>query len=76
METVHLVGFIPVLIFIITILVPLILIYAVYKMLKKREQLAEERLKIEKQQTLNLQKRVDELSNRVIKIESLLREVE
>lgn len=37
---------------------------------------AEERLDIEKQQTFNLQKQVDELNDRVRKIEKLLKEVD
>ncbi|MEG0438007.1 MAG: hypothetical protein RR587_02110 [Solibacillus sp.] len=56
--------------------IPIILIVLFYKACKKNGDRAEERLSIEKQQTLNLQKQVDELNKRVGKIESLLKEVD
>ncbi|MGE7024345.1 ArsR/SmtB family transcription factor [Solibacillus cecembensis] len=56
--------------------IPIILIVLFYKAYKKNGERAEERLSIEKQQTLNLQKQVDELNKRVGKIESLLKEVD
>ncbi len=56
--------------------IPIILIVLFYKAYKKNGERAEERLSIEKQQTLNLQKQVDELNKRVGKIESFLKEVD
>jgi len=56
--------------------IPIILVVLFYKAYKKNVKRAEERLKVEKQQTFNLQKQVDELNERVGKIESLLKEVD
>ena len=56
--------------------IPIILVVLVYRAYKKNVNRAEERLKVEKQQTFNLQKQVDELNERVGKIESLLKEVD
>ena len=56
--------------------IPIILVIYFYKAHKKNVKRAEERLDVEKQQTFNLQKQVDELNERVAKIESLLKEVE
>mgnify|MGYP003442486899 FL=1 len=56
--------------------IPIILVVLFYRAYKKNVKRAEERLKVEKQQTFNLQKQVDELNERVGKIESLLKEVD
>lgn len=56
--------------------VVIILIVSIYKTYKKNVKRAEERLNVEKQQTFNLQKQVDELNDRLGKIEKLLKEVE
>jgi uncharacterized protein YoxC len=56
--------------------IPIILVIFFYKAYKKNIKRSEERLNIEKQQTFNLQKQVDELNDRVGKIESLLKEVD
>ena len=56
--------------------IPIILIVLLYRVYKKNAKRAEERLNVEKQQTFNLQKQVDELNERVGKIESLLKEVD
>lgn len=56
--------------------IPIILVVLFYKAYKKKVKRAEERLNVEKQQTFNLQKQVDELNERVEKIESLLKEVD
>ena len=58
------------------IAIPIILVIFFYKAYKKNIKRSEERLNIEKQQTFNLQKQVDELNDRVGKIESLLKEVD
>ncbi|RPJ94329.1 hypothetical protein [Rummeliibacillus sp. TYF005] len=59
--------------FIAFIIIFLVLIYRAYKKNVKR---AEEKLSVEKQQTFNLQKQVDDLNERVGKIENLLKEVD
>ncbi len=56
--------------------VPIFLVVLFYRAYKKNVKRAEERLNVEKQQTFNLQKQVDELNERVGKIESLLKEVD
>ncbi|OCS84919.1 hypothetical protein [Caryophanon tenue] len=56
--------------------IPIILVVLFYRAYKKNVKRAEERLKVEKQQTFNLQKQVDELNERVRKIEKLLKEVD
>lgn len=56
--------------------IPIILVVLFYRAYKKNVKRAEERLKVEKQQTFYLQKQVDELNERVGKIESLLKEVD
>ena len=56
--------------------IPIILVVIFYRTYKKNAKRAEERLKVEKQQTFNLQKQLDELNERVDKIESLLKEVD
>ena len=56
--------------------IPIIVVVLIYRAYKKNVQRAEERLNIEKQQTFNLQKQVDELNDRVRKIEKLLKEVD
>ncbi|MCL1696451.1 MULTISPECIES: hypothetical protein [unclassified Lysinibacillus] len=56
--------------------VPIFLVVLFYRAYKNNVKRAEERLNVEKQQTFNLQKQVDELNERVGKIESLLKEVD
>lgn len=58
------------------IVIPIILVALFYRAYKKNTKRSEERLNIEKQQTFNLQKQVDELNDRVGKIEKLLKEVD
>lgn len=57
-------------------IVPIILIVLFYKAYQKNGKRAEERLAAEKQQTFNLQIQVNELQERVAKIEKSLKEVE
>ena len=54
----------------------IMLIYKIYKSFKRNEKRASERLELEKETTVRLQKRVDELDERVVVIEKMLREVE
>lgn len=53
-----------------------LLLYKVYKTFKRNEQRANERLELEKENTVTLQKRIDSLNDRVVVIEKMLREVE
>ncbi|WP_033542265.1 hypothetical protein [Planococcus sp. CAU13] len=46
------------------------------KTFKRNEKRANERLELEKETTVHLQKRIDELDERVVVIEKMLREVE
>lgn len=52
------------------------LIFKVLKTFKRNERRASERLELEKETTVRLQKRIDELDERVVVIEKMLREVE
>lgn len=58
------------------LLIPIILIIFALVAYKKSMKRAEEKLKIEKQQTFTLQNQVTELTTRVEKLENLLREVD
>ena len=58
------------------LLIPIILIIFALTAYKKSMKRAEEKLKIEKQQTFTLQNQVTELTTRVEKLEKLLREVD
>lgn len=61
---------------IIFLIIPIILIYVAFKYFKRAEKRANEKLELEKQNTINLQNRVDELNTRVITIEEMLKEVD
>ncbi len=61
---------------ILFLIIPIILIFAVYKYFKRAEKRADEKLELEKQSTITLQKRVDELNTRLISIENMLKEVD
>lgn len=61
---------------ILFLIIPIILILTVFKYFKRAEKRADEKLELEKQSTITLQKRVDELNTRLITIEKLLKEVE
>lgn len=58
------------------LLIPIILIIFALVAYKKSMKRAEEKLKIEKQQTFTLQNQVTDLTTRVEKLENLLREVD
>lgn len=58
------------------LLIPIILIIFALVAYKKSMKRAEEKLKIEKQQTFTLQNQVTNLTTRVEKLENLLREVD
>lgn len=70
------IAILPVIIALLSLAIPVILIVLIYKAYKKNTNRVEERLKIEKQQTFNLQKQVDELNVRLGKVEKLLKEVD
>ncbi len=69
-------SLLPIIIMLVSIAIPIILVVLFYKVYKKNVMRAEEQLNLEKQQTFTLQKQVDELNERVIKIENLLKEVD
>lgn len=56
--------------------IPIAVIYFLIKYFKRAEKRAEEKLQLEKQTTIQLQKNVDNLNERLIVIEKLLKEVE
>ena len=59
-----------------SIVIPVAIVVFIYKAYKKNVKRQEEHLSIEKQQTFNLQKQVNELNERVMKLETLLKEVD
>lgn len=61
---------------ILFLIIPIAIIYCVVRYIKRMEKRAEEKLQLDKENTITLQKRVDELNNRLIVIEKLLKEVE
>ena len=68
--------FFPFLIMLGSVALPIIIVIFFYKIYKKSVTRAEERLKLDKQQTFQLQNQLNELNDRVIKIEKLLKEVD
>lgn len=69
-------GIITLIIYVIMLFLPIILVILFYAAYRKSVKNTEERLNIEKQQTFNLQKQVDNLNERLSKIENLLKEVD
>lgn len=61
---------------IVFLIIPLAIIYFAIKYMKRMEKRSEEKLLVEKQSTITLQKRVDELNERLVIIENILKEVE
>lgn len=57
-------------------IIPIIILFLLYRAYKRNVQRAEQRLQLEKQQTLHLQQQVDSLQARVANIELLLKEVD
>lgn len=57
-------------------IIPIIILFLLYRVYKRNVQRAEQRLQLEKQQTLHLQQQVDSLQARVANIEILLKEVD
>lgn len=58
------------------IAIPFLILFRLFQAYKRSENRAAERLELEKETTVRLQKRVDELDERVVVIEKMLREVE
>ncbi len=56
--------------------IPTVLIYFIYQSFKRDKKRANERVGMEKQNAAMLQKRIDELNDRVVVIEKKLKEVE
>jgi len=59
-----------------SIIIPAIIIFIIYKVIKRSEKRANERLSLERENTVLLKKQIDDLNERVIVIEKMLREVE
>lgn len=59
-----------------TIFIVAIVIFIIRKLIKQSDKSSVERLSIERENTLLLQKRIDDLNDRVMIIEKMLREVE
>lgn len=57
-------------------IIPIIILFLLYRAYKRNVQRAEQRLQIEQQQTLHLQQQVDSLQARVEHMEHLLKEVD
>lgn len=66
--TIFLLGF--------SVIIPAIIIFIIYKIIKQSEKRANERLSLERENTVLLKKQIDDLNERVIVIEKMLREVE
>lgn len=66
--TIFLLGF--------TVIIPVIIIFVIYKIIKRSEKRANERLELERENTVLMKKQIDSLNERVIIIEKMLREVE
>lgn len=66
--TIFLLGF--------SVIIPAIIIFIIYKIIKRSEKRANERLSLERENTVLLKKQIDDLNERVIVIEKMLREVE
>jgi hypothetical protein len=66
--TIFLLGF--------SVIIPAIIIFIIYKIIKRNEKRANERLSLERENTVLLKKQIDDLNERVIVIEKMLREVE
>lgn len=58
------------------LIIPALIIYFIYKTFKRNEKRAAERLELEKETTVILQKRIEDLNDRVVVIEKMLKEVE
>lgn len=59
-----------------SIIIPAIIIFIIYKIIKRSEKRANERLSLERENTVLVKKQIDDLNERVIVIEKMLREVE
>jgi len=62
--------------FIILIALFVLVIYFILKTIKGYEKRANEKLMLERENTLTLQKKVDELNERLVSVEKLLKEVD
>lgn len=65
-----------IIVFILMIVIPVALIAIIVMAYKKRSKRADEHANIDRQQTLLLQKQVNDLTDRLIKIENMLKEVD
>lgn len=62
--------------FIVLIALFALVIYFILKTIKGYEKRANEKLMLERENTLTLQKKVDELNERLVSVEKLLKEVD
>lgn len=61
---------------IVPIALIVLIIYFILKTIKGYEKRANEKLMLERENTITLQKRVDELNERLVSVEEMLKEVE
>ncbi|MBK3494136.1 hypothetical protein JFL43_04535 [Viridibacillus sp. YIM B01967] len=57
-------------------IIPIIIIFVTYKAFKRSEKRANEKLQLERENTVLLQKRIDDLNERLNVIEKMLKEVD
>ncbi|GED72995.1 hypothetical protein BRE01_66970 [Brevibacillus reuszeri] len=76
MELSALTGILGLLGLIVPIALVVLVIYFILKTIKGFEKRANEKLMLERENTLTLQKRVDELNERLVSVEKILKEVE
>ncbi|ANU09081.1 hypothetical protein A1A1_00750 [Planococcus antarcticus DSM 14505] len=59
-----------------SIIIPAIIIFIIYKIIKRSEKRANERIALERENTVLVKKQLDDMNERVMIIEKMLREVE
>lgn len=59
-----------------SIIIPVIIIFIIYKIIKRSEKRANERIALEREHTILVKKQLDDMNERVMTIEKMLREVE
>lgn len=59
-----------------SVIIPVIIIFIIYKIIKRNEKRAIERLSLERENTVLLKNEIADLNERVSAIENMLREVE
>lgn len=59
-----------------SIIIPAIIIFIIYKIIKQSEKRANERIVLDRENTVLVKKQLDDMNERVVVIEKMLREVE